>query len=230
MSKIDVIVPVLGRPQRAIPIMRSIRDNSVHVGEILFVCSMSDRAQKDACTIAGSEATTLLANWEPEGGDYAKKINLGFRASEAPYVFLGADDLEFMPGWDVEALKVAERHHPGVVGTNDEANPLVKRGKHSTHSLVSRDYIDDVGGTFVDGPRIVYHEGYDHQWVDTELVMAAQQRGQWDFARRAVVRHLHPFYDKRQSMDATYSKALAHGKQDKALYEVRLKHWKQTDR
>ncbi len=141
-------------------------------------------------------------------------------------MLLAADDLDFEPGWDLNALALAERTHAGVVGTNDDANPLVKRGKHATHPLVSRDYIDTVGGTWHDGPGVVYHEGYGHQYVDTELCMAAMQRGEWAFCHTSVVRHLHPFYPHRgigrTPMDDTYKKALGDASADNAIYRSRV--------
>lgn len=164
----------------------------------------------------------IIVDWEPGPGDFACKHNLAFQHTQAPYVLLGADDLEFRPGWDERVIAVAASSRAGVIGTDDDANPLVKRGRHATHAVVSRDYIDTWGGTFLDGPGVVYHEGYQHQYVDTELVEAARQRGEWVFAHGAVVAHHHPIYDRSVPMDATYQKALADAHADKALYVSRL--------
>ena len=54
-----------------------------------------------------------------------------------------------------------------MIGTDDQANPKVMRGHHSTHSLIRCSYIDSPGATWHDGPGAVYSEAYDHQWVDT---------------------------------------------------------------
>jgi hypothetical protein len=143
-----------------------------------------------------------------------------------PFVLLGASDLLFHSGWDVEALRVAEQTGAGVIGTNDLANPAVKAGRHSTHPLVRRSYIDEVGGTFDQGPGVVYFEGYDHQCVDNELCIAATKRKQWAFAKESKVQHLHPIFDKTISMDDTYRRGLAKGKEDIALLQSRLKAFK----
>ena len=230
---IDIIVPVLGRPQNAQPLVDSITASTTVPYRILFVCSYGDDEQVEACHATG----TLLAmtTWPPGPGDAAKKWNLGYTVTggapvEYSYVFTAADDVTFTPGWDVEILKVAERTGAGMVGSNDQANPLVKRGRHSTHSLFSRAYIDSVGGTFFDGPGVVYHEGYDHQWIDTEAVKAAMDRGQWAFAMNSVVAHHHPIYDRSVAMDDTYRRALGDASADMRLFKERLKKWSASRR
>lgn len=219
---IAVLLPVLGRPWAAKEVLDTILSSSSLVSDIVFICSPSDKAERRACIALAEHARTLDANWPAGPGDYARKINLGFRATEAEFVFLGADDLVFTPGWDDRALNIAYSSNAGIIGTNDDANPLVKRGRHSTHSLVRRAYVDLIGATFSDGPGVVYHEGYDHQWVDTEMVFAAMKRQQWAFARLSIVEHHHPMYDKAKQMDKTYRKALAHGSEDKALFTKRM--------
>lgn len=220
---IDIIIPVLNRPQNAAKVVDSILLASTELPIITFVCSPGDREQIAAVEL--TEQDYIITDWAPGNGDGAKKWNLGYTHTERPFVFLAADDLEFERGWDERVLEVAQKSVSGVTGTNDDANPLVKRGLHSTHSLVSRRYIDEVGGTWHDGPGVCYHEGYLHQWVDTELVGAAKQRGEWAFARRSVVRHLHPLYPQRggvrTQMDDTYRKALEGAREDMMLFKER---------
>ena len=228
---IDIVIPVLARPANAQKVVDTIRASTTAPHTITFVCSPDDDAEITAC--AFTEASIGIVDWQPGPGDGAKKWNFGYRFTKHtghPFVFLGADDLEFTPGWDTTALAEAERTGAGVIGTDDDANPTVKRGRHSTHSLVRRSYIDSVGGTFLDGPGVVYHEGYDHQFVDLELCKAAMDRGEWSFARRSVVRHLHPLFNKSVSMDQTYEKALGKGSQDAAIYRERLQVWQRASR
>lgn len=229
MTGVDIVIPVLARPANAQKVVDSIRANTTVPHTIMFVVSPTDDAEIEACMNTGAEVAP--AHWQPGPGDGARKWNYGYAlASGHPFVFLAADDLEFTPDWDTIALTQAEVSGAGVVGTNDQANPLVKRGRHSTHSLVRRSYIDSVGGTFLDGPGVVYHEGYKHQWVDTELCKAAMDRRQWVFARRSVVIHHHPFYDKTVKLDTTYEKALGDASHDKRLYEQRVAAWARHQR
>ena len=220
---ISVLVPVLNRPQNAKPLVDSIRENTTVEHEIIFLVSPGDTEERAA--VVACEVPWIEMGFPAGGGDYAKKINEGFYCSGGEFVFTAADDLEFEFGWDTEILRVAENTGAGMVGSNDDANPLVKRGRHSTHSLFSRAYIDTVGGTFFDGPGIVYCEKYQHQWIDTEAVKAAMDRRQWAFAMMSVVRHHHPFYYRATPMDDTYRKALGDASEDQRLYKQRLLQW-----
>lgn len=162
--------------------------------------------------------------FETGPGNFAKKTNRGLAETDEEFVFCGATDLTFTPGWDVAALEVAEATGAGVIGTNDGANPVVIKGKHSTHSLIRRAYAEDPGCT-IDGTGAIYCEKYDHQAVDNELCEVAQVRSQWAFAASSLVQHHHPFYDRRTKMDATYEKALAKGREDRALFMRRRRLW-----
>lgn len=222
---IDVIVPVLNRPQNAQPLVDSIQKATTVPFTITFMCSPGDLEEQAACIHTTANVRTV--DWEPGPGDASRKWNLGYTMGHHPFVLIAADDLEFEPGWDVAVLKQADRSGAGVIGTNDQANPLVIRGKHSTHPVVRRTYIDTVGGTWHDGPGTVFHLGYSHQFVETELVNAAMQRKEWAFAMTSIVRHMHPIYPHRgrnkTPMDDTYKIAMADGRADALLYKEREK-------
>jgi len=221
---IAVLIPVLNRPQNAQRVVSSIRQNSTMVEKIVFLCSKGDLLEVDACWLTGADVTTVP--WEAGPGDWARKINWGFKRTKEPYVLLGADDLSFHPGWDVAALRIAKQSHCGLIGTNDLGNGLVMRGGHSTHPLISREYGEQ--GT-IDEPDKILHEGYAHQWVDNELIDTARVRGQWAFAKDSIVEHLHPFWHKGE-MDDTYRKALSTPAQDHALYLRRKRLWREYAR
>jgi hypothetical protein len=222
VSEIAVLVPVLGRPERARKLVHNIFEASSEYRRVLFLCSPRDREQVAACK--RTQADWVRVEWDAGPGDFAKKINRGLELTEEPFVFCAADDLTFQPGWDVHALRVAEETGAGVIGTWDGANPKTMKGEHSTHSLVRRSYAEDTGGT-VDGTGAIYCELYDHQCVDNELIEVAQARGQWAFAQRSHVLHHHPIFDRSVVMDETYRKALAKGKEDIALFLHRRRMW-----
>lgn len=216
---IEIIIPVLGRPHRAAAVAESAVQAATVFTRITFVCSPGDDAQIDACMNVG-EANTLIVDWEPGTGDYAKKINYAAALTDCDAIFTGADDLAFLKAWDQAAIETLGAK--GVCGTNDYGNPATMRGQHSTHSLVSMAYVRDPGATYLDGPGVVLHEGYDHQQIDTELVHAAQVRNMWAFSRGPGVEHHHPMWPKfGVSMDATYEKALRGGRVDQRLYGQR---------
>lgn len=229
LSRCAVIVPVLNRPQNAQPLVTSFLRSDADA-YLWFVCSPGDKEQIDACYRLTQESgfdvsvSVLHIPTHPGPGDYARKIQRGYEATEEPLVLLAADDLIFHPGWLEAVEAIADEYDCGVIGTNDMANPLVKRGLHSTHPVVRRCYIDKHGGVAGE-PGTVYHQGYDHQWVDCELVETAKARGCYAHAHDAIVEHRHPLYDRKVASDATYKKGQAKGSEDRRLYESRKHLW-----
>lgn len=210
---IAILVPVLGRAQQIQPLLQSIAGTTAAAYEVVLIFSPGDDAIHAA---KGTDATVLTTTWPAGRADYAKKLTLGFQRTEQPWIFQGATDLVFHPNWDTEAFKVVKQTHAGVIGTNDLGNPMVKRGTHSTHSLISREYINTWGGT-ADDSGLIFSEAYDHQWSDSEFIETARRRRQFAFARKSIVEHLHPHWGKGE-MDDTYEKAHRETEQDVKLF------------
>lgn len=219
-TAVAILIPVLNRPGRVQPLIESIReaDEPGIKTRPVFVCSDGDRAEIRAVETAGLEPLILH---RPGKCEYARKINLGAAATDEPWVFLGADDLRFHPGWARAALIEHDRTGCLVVGTNDLGNPAVKAGRHATHSLVHRDYL--AHGT-IDEPGLLLHEGYDHNSVDVEFVETARVRGQFVFAADSHVEHLHRLWGKAP-FDQTYRKGMRTATADKRLFQQRRKLW-----
>lgn len=199
---IAILVPVLGRGHQIKPLLSSIASGTRSEYRVVLIFSPDDDAINEA---VDSEALLLTADWQPGHADYAKKLALGYEHTDEPWLFQGATDLVFQPGWDTQALHLAGRTGCKVIGTNDLGNPLVMRGRHSTHSLIAREYIESWGGT-ADDSGMIFSEAYDHQWSDCEFVETAKRRRQFAFAQGSVVEHLHPHWGKAE-MDETYEKA-----------------------
>jgi glycosyltransferase involved in cell wall biosynthesis len=215
-----VLIPVLDRPHRARPVVSSIVETSD--ASVLFVATAGDRDELRAIRSVQRKhdrVGLLLVEPHPHG-DYARKINAGVRATSEEWVFQGADDLVFHPGWLDEALLAAEINRARVIGTQDLCNPRTRTGRHSTHSLVARSYVEEIGT--VDEPGKLLHEGYAHGFVDDELVYTAKRRGEFAFAPRSIVEHLHPTR-KTAAMDATYEKATdrRNHARDRAMFGTR---------
>lgn len=223
---VDILVPVLGREKAIDALAFSIISSTTCEWHVRFLCSPGDRKATDTCFMLSERDhrfSTRVVPWQPAGGDWAKKINLGYRETCREFILLGATDLLFHGGWDIAAIQVADQTGAGVIGTNDLGNLLVMKGQHSTHPLVRRSYVDDQGT--IDEEGKVVHEGYSHQWVDTELVATAMARGEWAFAFDAHVEHNHPFWHKGE-MDATYEKALSTPRPDQRLFRQRSRLWR----
>ena len=212
---IDVLIPVLGRPERIPQVAESLK-NTFQPYLLVFICSPTDTEALTACR---NYADTLVVDWHPGKGDFAKKINTAFRETESEWVFQGATDISFSENWDMHALKVAERGFR-VIGTNDLHNPAVVRGLHSTHTLFARSYVEERPAT-VDESDPVFWEGYDHQFCDMELVEVAKRRKEWASAKRAVVEHFHPHWGNAER-DKTYIKAMRSTNRDRRLYMQRM--------
>lgn len=222
---IDIIVPCLGRPHNAQPLVDSLAASGADA-RIVFVCTGGDKRQIEACQATG--ATTLVVTWKAGPGDYAKKINYGYLNTDSPCILNGSDDIEFTPGWDTQALRKM-KGRIGVVATNDKANRQVMRGEFGTHCLISRAYIDDQGGTGDKQQGVILYEGYDHNFVDRELCEVAKRRRAYQFAPLAIVRHRHPLWQTAK-WDSTYRKALARFQDDQRLYASRTHLWAARNR
>lgn len=226
MNSVAILVPVLGRPQALHPLVESVVSSTSVPWHLYFLCSPGDEEAEDVCLVLEEQddrITVWTVEWEAGFADWARKINYGYEETDEPWLLLGATDLRFHPGWDHAAFAVAEETGAGVVGTNDLGNRTVMRGLHSTHPLVRRSYADEQGT--IDETGKVLHEGYAHQWVDTELVQTAMMRDEWAFAADSHVEHLHPFWRKSKN-DATYDKALSTSREDHRYYSQRERLWK----
>lgn len=212
-----ILVPMLGRAHRVHPLVESIR--ATCKAHVLFLLTPGDVEVQNAVDAAGCERLEVR---KLPHGDYARKINAGYRATDEPLLFLGADDLHFHPGW-YEAAVAQLAPGVGVVGTNDLGSPRVMAGEHATHSLVTREYADEHGT--IDGPGEILHEGYPHEWVDDELIGTAKNRGAWAMALDSHVEHLHPNWHPEVPLDALYAQQRKRMRAGAALYQVRRRRW-----
>lgn len=211
---VDVIVPVLHRPDNVAPFMQSLRA-STGLARAFFVCEANDRDEQAA--VEDNGGTVYL---HQDAHTFAEKVNYAYRETMAPWLLLVGDDVRFRPAWLDHALDVARRYGSNVVGTNDLCNPRVVRGEHATHPLIRRSYVDEVGASW-DGPGIVCHEGYKHWFVDDEIVTAARQRGTFQAALGSQVEHLHPM-NGGSEMDDVYAAGEKNAEQDRRRFEQRF--------
>jgi len=190
---IDILVPVRDRPQNVKPLIESIRENTETAHRVVFLVHPDDRDE----IFALHEAEAIFIR-SPEHS-YAYKINLGVKLTKAEFVFLGADDLRFHPGWDVAAIDRFDETQKPVIGTNDLGNATVMAGKHATHSLVHHSYF--------------------------ELVETAMKRKAFVFCAESKVEHLHPFWHKGEN-DHIYELGRQGYGLDRRLYLKRRRFWR----
>jgi hypothetical protein len=215
-ERVDVIVPVLHRPQNVSRFMESLTA-STGLATAWFVCDPGD---DEEIAEVGKCGGRVLEH----PGSFAQKVNYAYKITAsipaAPWVFLVGDDVGFRPGWLDHAQFVGKAFMGDVVGTNDLGNPRVMRGDHATHLLIQRRYIDEHGASWDGGPGTVCFEGYGHWYVDDEIVHAARQRNEFQMALGSYVEHLHPLFDKGAN-DDVYAKGLESVEKDKAIFEAR---------
>lgn len=212
LSSIAIVVPVLGRPDRAADLVEA-AEVTANPHRVVFVCSKGDKDQIAACR--RTTATTIIAPFPAGPGDFAKKANLALAKTTEDWLFVVGDDTCFCPGWDSVALATADKTGAGVVGTDDRGNARVMSGRHATHNLVARWYAVEYGT--IDERPAIFHEGYDHNFCDDELVETAKARKSWAFARGSWVPHLHPNWRKGE-WDETYAKGAERFREDQHLW------------
>lgn len=218
-----ILVPVLARPERVYPLLRSIEETTPPPWRAVFVLDAGDDDEYES--VAASRASypvDLLVGLD--GARYAAKINAAVAATDEPWIFQGADDLAFRPHWWDAAIDVARYTGARVVGTNDLCNDRTMVGIHSTHSLVARTYVDEVGGVIDRPPGILMCEEYEHEYSDDEMIQTAMTRGEYAHAHLAGVQHLHPNCGTAPD-DPTYVRGRAGTARSRVLFRRRAHLW-----
>lgn len=221
MLDLSILVPVLRRPGNILPLLDSFAAATSCEYEVVFLVSTNDREELRALQSTDRPNFRYLILPPHDIGDYAIKINHGYRHSTGEWMLLAADDVKPHRRWWENSEQFRSTH--GVIGTQDMGNRRVRRGYHSTHTLVSRHYADTYGT--IDEMGKVLHEGYPHAYVDDEFVATAKFRGQWAFSHASLIEHLHPDWGK-STLDSTYEKSKVSMSPGRALFISREHLWK----
>lgn len=174
-----------------------------------FICDDDDREEIAAIEDDGRGSIGIT------DGGYAKKVNRAIGGTTDDLIFVGADDLEFQPGWFQAASELLSAQIQ-VVGVND----LLPRSRvHATHFLMTRSYAEL---PMLDGEVGPLCEEYDHSYVDDELIATASHRRAYAYASHSHVKHLHPDNGSAE-MDETYRKGRARMHLDRRIFRQRSK-------
>jgi glycosyltransferase involved in cell wall biosynthesis len=212
---IAVLIPTLGRPGNIQRVIDDLEPSAPRDAiDPLFIVEAHDTDTIQA--IKDAQRSYVI---NERAASYAGAINTAVEHTTHPHLFIGADDLHFHDGWLEPLLERAQDF--GLVGTNDLHNPAVLNGDHATHFLVTREYCEL---STIDGQFPLLHEGYTHNYTDTEAVATAKHRGQWTPCLGSHVEHIHWAWGLAP-MDPTYQKGAntVHG--DEALYRSRSHLW-----
>ena len=199
MKDLAVFVPVLNRPHQIEPMLTSLRDTCPKAHVYFATTKQHTQVRLEIARLGETYYDVPLR----EKGDMARKINHLYSITKEPYMFMAAGDVKFHKGWHEAILNKLE---PGIhcVGTNDLGNEAVLAGLHSTHSFVTREYVDKHGT--IDEKRKVLCEVYPHEYCDNEFVQTAIARGMWAMAMDSIVEHMHPDHGK-EKVDESYASA-----------------------
>lgn len=202
-ADVVVVVPVLGRPEHAERFMESFRANTPEGRAVVLAVLSPDDPVPEPLWMATMRAwvesgahVDFLGN---KGTTFAAKVNYAHGFLRKPFgeikdpswLLLVGSDVVFHPGWLEQVLMTAELSGAKLIATNDLGNAKVMAGEHATHPLINRAYVDEVGSSW-DGPGVVVHEGYRHNFCDNEYSQAAVDRGVFAYSQRSIVEHLHP--------------------------------------
>lgn len=214
MSNVAILVPILNRPHRIIPLLESIEAATPQPHEVIFAAS-----DAESIDVLDKIDARYITDEGGDEGSWPKRINRLYQETQAPYIFTGADDLNFRPGWFEAAVRTMMQfpNESGVVAVTDLMNNA------GVHFLISRRYIQEFGASG-DGPGTLMHEGYRHQYTDDECRAVAKHHGRWAISPDAVVEHLHVGAGKAP-MDDTYRIGEATGSQGRELFASRAHLW-----
>lgn len=214
-----LVCPLYGRPFRTAAFVEACARAATGPQTVYLVCS-ADR-DTDIAAAEATDATVIVLDGPRQPGDWARKINAGYRTTTEPILVLLGDDVRPRPGWHDEVAN-AYTQGWGVIGTQDLGNRRVLAGLHSTHPAVARWYCDEHGT--VDGPGQVVSEAYTHNFTDDELVETAKARELWTFCNTAVLEHHHPSWGKSE-MDWVYALGREGYDKDRWTLEMRAHLW-----
>lgn len=217
--RVAVLAPTLGRAHLLTSLVEAFRHTAPDQYVIYFVVDSADGPTRDLTErlAASDDVEQVVCD-----GTYPVKTNAGYRASQEELVLPTADDIVPREGWYETALKHFEAG-ARVVGTND-LTPATRDGRHATMPIVRRSYVEDPGAVHGE-PGKIFHEGYHHCWVETELWQLACHRGLAVFEPESVIEHRHHGWNTREVDDTDRKGNMQGWGADKALFEKRKAQW-----
>lgn len=213
MPSVAILIPSLGRPDHIRKTIQNVAETAPGV-RCHFILEEHDTESIQA--LDGLKATI------GDFGTYGKCINAGYADSPEAVLMTSDDDCVYHDGW-LDAALAEMKGEIRVVGTNDLHNPYVLSGDHSTHSLVDRRYLDEVGAVIDKGPGSFMFE-YDHNYTDAELIETAKARGVFAPCLESIVEHIHPEFGGREA-DETWNKTRRAVQQDFEIFSKRRELW-----
>ena len=213
---VAIIVPVINRPEAAIPFVTSLQSQS-DLCEVYAIAQEDDRATCKAWAECGAKVV-----YAPHHG-YPVKVNVGYQHTEEPWLLFVGDDVTFHEGALYHALLWGEDFDCSVVSTNDKHSPADRLGIVAPHPLMHRTYITNFGASF-EGRGYVASPAYRHQCVDLEWSFIARAREEFIYCPEAVIEHNHPSF-LSGAWDSVYELGQSSADEDHNTFINRLMEW-----
>jgi len=165
-------------------------------------------------------------NYFVVSGEYVEAINYGYKHTKEPFIFCGADDIEFTKDWDVKLLKNFEDQNIHVTGGVDDW-VISQSEAHISYPLIRRSYVEKQGSCM--GQKgIIYNTCYQHYHCDIELEQVAWSRGCIKVDTSVTIKHNH-FINKKAENDATYQRSYKKLRDDTSAFEKRRSNFEYWD-
>lgn len=220
ITEIAIIVPTLGRPHLLEPLLENIAAVTPPVYRVVFVVDPEDDPSWEVMGRVFRDHPEAMAI--EHAGTYPVKTNRGVAMSDSEFVALVNDDVVFHEGW-WELARSALRRGVDVIGPSD-TTPATEGGQAVTMPIVRRSYIQSPGGAWGERGKAL-HEGYHHNFSETELWELARFREVARYISRCVIEHRHPDWGTA-GIDETYRKGAHTGwAEDEALFNQRREEW-----
>jgi len=207
---VSIIIPTRQRLDRLLHTITSLRDaGATGLTELVIVVDNDPeiydylKAKHLAdILIYNTERLEAVASW-----------NTGAAMANGDYLFTGADDIIFKPGWLDRALEAMQSRNYGVVAINDMHNGP---DGPATHVLINRQFSrDHLGG-------VLWCPHYVHYFIDTEVKIRAATIGRFHWCKEAIVEHQHPAAGKAKN-DSLYQESQKWWEQDERTFNERQK-------
>ena len=219
-DRVAVIIPSQNRPGSLLKAVESVLTTT---NDVQVVCVLGDENDGSRGILDRLGASKPEYSWRLQYhvlpvAEYhtAERWNYGAaRALGSPdYFVIGADDVEFQPGWLEAAMSEMKRHGgSGVVALND--GTIAFEGEYyATHFMVSRKYAArGLGG-------VIMIPAYEHNFTDREVTERAKRDKMLFWAPDAKILHKHPTMGF-DTDDDIYEKGDASFARDEALFMER---------
>lgn len=214
-TTVAILLPTRGRAEQASRRVRELLAQSLPDNVTLLLVVAAEETDRETATAFESLSNEypdveLIVLTRPEGTTSVQGWNLAYAAARmlgADWVVLGADDVEWLPGWLETALETAERTGAKLVGLLDGHD---KKRRYGPHYMAQVSFCEQYLGGVIAVPH------YKSWSFDYEACERADMVGLYAPTPRPVIEHHHPDWGLSQ-MDDTYRTAWPLHEADRAL-------------